>query len=298
MIVMKFGGASLSTALGIKKVCKIVKEYWKKEKIVLVVSAMLGVTDMLFEVVSLVKQKNFRKALSIIEKVKKQHIKTLYEIDKRASAVKVESDIINLVSRLSNFVKNLENKEITLARIDYIVSFGERMSALIVANALEINGMMSYPIDASYVIVTNSNFGNAVPLFSKSQKHINKILFPLIEKNIIPVVTGYIGFTHDGCTTTLGRGGSDLTAAYLSNLLNAKSLYLWKDVEGFFDFDPHQNKKAKVYSYLSYSEAKDLAKNGAKIIYYKAIDPVKEKEIKIYIKSFISPKEAGTVIFK
>lgn len=293
---MKFGGASLSTPSGISKVCDIVKKYWKKEKVVLVVSAMMGVTDSLFQIVELVKRKKIKDALKVIDKIQENHIKTLYEVDTRPSVVKVESDIINLVSRLSNFVRNLKEKEITLARIDYIVSFGERFSSLIVTNALEMNGMMAYPIDASCIIATNGNFGNALPLYSKSQKHINQILFPLIKNNIIPVVTGYIGFTHDGCTTTLGRGGSDLTAAYLSNLLDAKALYLWKDVEGVYSSDPHTSSDTKLYKQLSYVKAKALAKKGAKIIYYKAINPVAQKNIPIYVKSFIKPDLSGTIV--
>ena len=167
----------------------------------------------------------------------------MHEVDKRLQAVKIESELINLISRLKNFIKNVSNKKITRARIDYIVSFGERLSSPIVANALEMCGMTAYPIDASFIIATNSRFGNAVPLYKESQQYINQILFPLIKNNVIPVVTGYIGFTHGGCTTTLGRGGSDLTAAYLANLLSANALYLWKDVEGFYSEDPHKNKK-------------------------------------------------------
>ncbi len=296
MIVMKFGGASLSTAEGIIKACQIVKEYWQRERIVLVVSAMKGVTDRLFQVTSYLKKKKTSTALRLVEKIKKEHIKTLYQFDLRPQAVKIESELINLVSRLENFIKNISKKEITPAREDYIVSFGERLSCPMIADALEATGIMAHPIDASFVIATNNNFGNALPLYEKTQRHINEILVPLINNNIVPVVTGYIGFTHDGCTTTLGRGGSDLSAAYLASLLEAKALYLWKDVGGFYNVDPHQKKEAKKFSKLSYNKARVLAKKGAKIIYYKAIDPVKKKKIPVYIKSFIDPEKKGTVI--
>jgi len=298
MIVMKFGGASLSTSEGISKACRIIKTYWREEKIILVVSAMKGITDKLFLVSEYLKKNNIKEALKLIEDIKRSHIKALYEFDFRPQAVKTESEIINLISRLTNFINNISQKRITPARVDFIVSFGERLSCPIVANALEMNGMSAHPIDASYIMATNNDFGNAIPLYKKSQHHINEILIPLINNNIIPVVTGYIGFTHDGCSTTLGRGGSDLSAAYLANLLGAKALYLWKDVKGFYDIDPNKNKNAKKFTKLSYNKAKALAKKGAKIIYYKAIEPVKNKNIPIYIKSFIDPEEVGTIVGK
>lgn len=296
MIVMKFGGASLSKAEGMMQACSIVKTYWKKEKVVLVVSAMKGVTDALFQVCEYLKQKKVKSALSLVNNIKKQHIDALQAFDHQPQAVKIESDIINLVSRLTNFIKNASRKKITPARVDFIVSFGERLSCLMVADALELIGMSAHPIDASNIIATNDDFGNAIPLYKKSQYHIHEILVPLLKNNIIPVVTGYIGFTHDGCTTTFGRGGSDLSAAYLANLLDAKGLYLWKDVDGFYSDDPHKNKGAKRFTTLSFQSAKKLARNGAKIIYYKAIDPVREKNIPIFVKSFIHPEDSGTII--
>lgn len=297
MIVMKFGGASLSTAEGIQRACRIVKSFVGKDKnIVLVVSAMKGVTDKLFEIAQLIRDKKVRPALKKIDLLKKNHLQTLQQLKNLPQRVKVESELINLFSRLENFVKNVSHKEMTPSRMDFIVSYGERFSCPIVAYALETSGMPAYPIDASFVIATNDNFGNALPLYKKSQHHINEILFPLIDNGIIPIITGYIGFANDGCTTTLGRGGSDLSAAYLANLLDANSLYLWKDVDGFYTNDPHKDKKARLLKQISYEKARKMAMDGAKIIFYKAITPVKKKNIPIYIKSFYHPKATGTVI--
>ena len=296
MIIMKFGGASLSKSDGINKVCQIIKEYAAKEKIVVVVSAMKGVTDDLYCVADFLKQKKFRSAMEKVGDIKKEHFNSLSVIKSKSKAVKVESELISIVSRLENFVRNAAKKEITQARIDYIVSFGERLSCPIVAGALESHGMMAHPIDASFVLATNHSFGNAIPLYKKSQDHINQILFPLVKNGIIPVITGFIGFAADGCTTTLGRGGSDLTAAYLANLIKAKALYLWKDVDGFYTDDPLKDRQAPLFTKLSYYQAEKMAKDGAKIIFYKASRPVARKKIAIYIKSFINPKAAGTVI--
>lgn len=296
MIIMKFGGASLSTAEGILKACKLIREYSVGERMVLVVSAMKGVTDELYLVVDEVKNKKTDEALRRLAKIKEKHIRTLREIDKRAQVAKVECDIINLMSRLENFVKNVVVKEMTTARSDFIVSFGEKLSCLLVADAMESVKISSHPIDASFIIVTTHRFGNAVPLYKTSQGHIEKILYPLIKNGIVPVVTGFIGSTPDGCTTTLGRGGSDLSAAYLANLLNASKVILWKDVNGIYTNDPHLDAKATLLSKISYYKARNMAKNGAKIIYYKAIDPVQKKHIPIYVKSFLDPEGIGTVV--
>lgn len=296
MIVMKFGGASLSTGSEILHTCKIVKNYRKKNKIILVVSAMKNVTDQLFEIVELLRKRNLREALERIEKIKTHHIKALQSFEPDSEAVKTEVEIIKLIGLLKYFVNNAINKEITTARIDYIVSFGEKLSCRIVAEALQQQGISAYPMDASFILATTGEFGNALPLYGKSQNSIKHILLPLIASNIVPVITGYIGFTHDGCTTTLGRGGSDLSATFLANFLDAKAVYLWKDVLGFYQEDPHKNKRAKLFKILDYEHAEKLAKKGAKIIYYKAIAPVAEKHIPIYVKSFLNPHSEGTTI--
>jgi aspartate kinase len=232
MIVMKFGGASLSSGPNILNICKLVKKYAKNNKVILIASAMKDVTDKLYELTDYVIKKNVKKALKIILDLSNKHITTLKSINPNPEAVKTEIEIIKLINLLEYFIKNTAIKGLTDARVDYIVSFGERLSCRIVAEALEQKGILAMPIDASLIMATNANFGNALPLYGKSQSHIQKILIPLIKNGIIPVVTGYIGFTHDGCTTTLGRGGSDLSATFLANFLNAKAVYLWKDVEG------------------------------------------------------------------
>lgn len=293
---MKFGGASLSTGSEIINTCKIVKSYIKKDKVILVVSAMKGVTDQLFEIAEISKKGNLRKASESLENIKIHHIAALRSFEPDSEAVKAEVEIYKLIGLLKSFIKNVMSKEITLARIDYIVSFGEKLSCRIVAEALEQQGISAYPLDASFILATNDKFGDALPLYGKSQNSIKQILLPLVENNIVPVITGYIGFTHDGCTTTLGRGGSDLSAAFLANFLNAKAVYLWKDVLGFYEEDPHKNKKARLFKTLDYKKAEKLAKKGAKIIYYKAVAPVAEKHIPIYVRSFLNPRAEGTTI--
>lgn len=296
MIVMKFGGASLSDAKNIEITCRIVREYQRKHKVILIVSAMQGVTDQLFLIVELLKAKQVKEALTVLTKIKQMHFDALAEISASRLTIKTKIELYRLFYQLEYYLKNIAQKEITPARADYIVSWGERASCRIVTEALENAGMPAYALDASTFLATDDDFGNAVPIYTKSQKYIKQILLPLIENEIIPVITGYIGFTHDGCTTTLGRGGSDLSAAFIANFLDAEGLYLWKDVPGFFDRDPHKYLDAKRYDNLSYAQAEKLCQDGAKVIYYKAIKPVQKKRIPIYVKSFISPEQIGSVI--
>lgn len=296
MIVMKFGGASLADNACIQKTCTIVKEYQSQDSLVLVVSAMKGATDQLFSVVELIKHKNLRSALKVLDTIKDNHFKTLEIINPRHAGVKVKIELLRLFILLEHFIRNVVPRGMTPPRTDYIVSFGERWSCRLIAEALESNGVLAYPLDASHLLATNDAFGDAEPLARQSQEQFNLILYPLVKNNITPVVTGYIGFAPDGCTTTLGRGGSDLSAAFLATFLNAQSLYLWKDVDGFYTTDPHKDMKARLYAKLSYRQAEEMAKNGAKVIYYKAIKPVEGKRIPIYIKSFLKPKMEGTVI--
>ena len=296
MIVMKFGGASLANIENINKTCAIVKEYQQKDQLVIIVSAMKGVTDELYSIVESLRKNELQNALSTFLTLKENHLHTLDKITQRKEVVKVRISLLKLFEELENFIKKTEKKGVTPAREDFIASFGERLSCRLIAEALESQGMLSYPLDASYIMATTDDFGNATPIYHKTEAYLNTILHPLIEKDIIPVITGFIGCTQDGCTTTLGRGGSDLSAAFFANFLNASGLYLWKDVDGFYTADPHKDPNATLYETLTYDEAETLALNGAKVIYYKALSPVAEKKIPLYVKSFENPKLSGTTI--
>ncbi|OGK14431.1 hypothetical protein A3H80_04795 [Candidatus Roizmanbacteria bacterium RIFCSPLOWO2_02_FULL_37_19] len=294
---MKFGGAAFANGNNILNIAKIVKDYKKRNRdIVIVASAMEGVTDKLFLIGELLKKKQLKKALNILHIIKKQHISALKIVSRKEEGIRIEIEMIKLFSQLENYVKNISMKDITPARIDFLVSFGERFVIRLVTEALERSGVPAYPIDASNILATTHNFGNAIPLPRIKQNYLDQILTPLVKRNIVPVVTGYIGYSGDGCTTTLGRGGSDLTATFLANFLDAQAIYLWKDVLGFYNDDPHKNKKATLFEKLSYDKAEKLAKNGAKVVYYKAILPVRKKRIPIYVRSYLKPQERGTTI--
>ena len=295
MIVMKFGGASLSDADTMMKLVDIVDRYHKKHGVVVIASAMFGVTDQLFEIGELLKAKKLDDALAVLDDIEKKHFSALKKVmRKNDSRAKIE--LIKTFSHLENFIRNISKKRITKARIDFLVSFGERLSIRVFAEALEKAGLPSYPVDASNILATTHDFGNAIPLPRNQQKHLDEIIPPLIDSRIIPVVTGYIGYSEDGCTTTLGRGGSDLTATFLANFLNAESVYLWKDVPGFYDKDPKKNADAQLFHELTYDKAEKLAMNGAKVIYFKAIEPLRKKKIPLFVKSYLDTDARGTKV--
>lgn len=293
---MKFGGAAVSNATGFKRTARLIKQYKKKDSVVIVVSAMNNVTDELFEVTKLLKKKQLKKSLRIIDRLETHHLNTLTKLGSKQKTIKTRVELIRLFNHLRNYITNLSRKRMTAARVDYLVSFGERASVRLLSEALESAGVSAYPIDASNLMATTHSFGNAVPLKRDKQLYLDEVLLPLLRNGVTPVVTGYIGYSGDGCTTTLGRGGSDLSASYLAYFLKATAVYLWKDVGGFFDKDPKRDKTAKYFPKISYSKAEQLAKNGAKIIYWKAIDPIRDKKIPIYVKSFINPRAKGTII--
>lgn len=297
MIVMKFGGASLANVENIEKTRRLVASYSKKDSVILIVSAMKGVTDELYQVVHHLTNNDLSSALAIVEKQRKRHIATLQSVSHRRERFKTQVELHKLFEQLTFFIKNTVKKGISPAREDYIVSYGERFSCRLIAEALEAQRLLSYPIDASLLLYTNKQFGNAEPLFGKKQVLLKDMLTPLLKNDIIPVITGFIGLSVDGCTTTLGRGGSDLSASFFAHFLDAKKIVLWKDVEGFFTADPKKDKNAKLFGTLPYKKARELAKNGAKVVYYKAIDPAENKRIPIHIKSFNDPERNGTIIY-
>ncbi len=295
MIVMKFGGASLADSSDILRSVEVIKNYSRNHSVILVVSAMKEVTNQLYDIAENVKKKRLKKALQRIDGLKRAHITTLYKLQSAQPAI-TESKLVHLFSRLDNFIRYIAKHQITEAQIDFIVSVGERLSGNLMAESLNAQGITACSIDTSYVIATDDSFGNALPLPQKYQTHIQDILCPLINSNIIPIVSGFVGFAPDGRITTLGRGGSDLSASYLAYLFDAHGLYLWKDVNGIYSDDPHRNINARFHKKLSYDQAARMAKNGAKIIYHKAIHYVKKKKIPIYVKNYKNPHLPGTIV--
>ena len=299
-IVMKFGGTSIATGENIRRVAKIVADNAKKDqRVVVVVSALAGITNKLVEEAEQAKKKDENQIQEFTEKLVEKHVATAAEAIKNNSIKKeVEQAIRKTVSELEKVLTGIcYVGEITPKSRDYVLSFGERLSAPIVWGALRDVKLQTQCLTGKEAgIVTDDNFGAASPLMNVTTHQVNGRLEPLLEKNVVPVVTGYIAATQDGVVTTLGRGGSDYTATILSVALSADEVWIWTDVDGIMTTDPKIVHSAKRLPQLSYGEAAEMAIFGAKAMHPSALEPVIKAHIPVRIRNVFNPENHGTLI--
>jgi len=289
MKVFKFGGASVSTADRIKNVGRILKNY-EGEKLVVVVSAMGKTTNALEKVAESFYKGDKENALLLFETIKKDHINILQELN--AGSISILTDFFTEVEWL------LHDKPVK--EFDYyydqIVCIGELLSTSIVSAYLNSSGIETTWVDVRDIIRTDDNFRNGVIDWNVTASKINEILLPLLKENKLVLTQGFIGSTDENESTTLGREGSDYTAAVFANLLNAESQTIWKDVPGVMNADPKQYKDAQLISELTYREVIEMAYYGAQVIHPKTIKPLQNKNIPLIVRSFIDIDARGTVI--
>jgi len=297
---MKFGGTSVATGENIRRVAKIVAGSVKKDqRVVVVVSALAGVTNQLVEEAEQAKKKDEKQIQEFTRKLVEKHVATATEAIKDKSIQKeVEQVIRKTVSSLEKVLTGIcYVGEITPKSKDYVLSFGERLSAPIVWGALRDIKLETQCFTGKEAgIVTDENFGEARPLMNVTAHQVKGKLEPLLEKNVVPVVTGYTAATQDGVVTTLGRGGSDYTATILSVALAADEVWIWTDVDGILTTDPKIVKSARRLPQLSYGEAAEMAIFGAKAMHPSALEPVIEAQIPVRIRNVFNPENHGTLI--
>lgn len=297
LLVMKFGGAALESAQTIKKISSIVYWAYQRNNLIVVVSAIKHITDRLHEAVSQIRNNDVVSALKQIDEIYAYHIDVLRGLDPTIQAFETEQKLKSLLDLLKLFIKKSSPMTLGEAQQDYIISFGERMSVHVVTHSFRYyKKVRSMAIDTTSLLATTNEFGRAKPLLGKSAQSMKKILTSCVQEHIVPVITGYVGHAEDGCVTTLGRGGSDLTATLIASLVRADKVILWKDVVGLFDKDPKTNPTAQILKATDYDTAINLAKAGAKILHPEAIEPVRKASIPVQIKSFLFPKAPGTMI--
>ncbi len=289
LVILKFGGTSVGTPEAIRQVGEIIKNASKNNPVVVVISAFQGVTDQLIGLTEKAKEKKDFQV--ILENLKIKHLKIAAEL--LPGNIKKELRINKLFQDIANAL----TKEITPANYDYILSFGEKLSAFIISEYLDtiIGKGICLFADISGLIVTDNNFQNANINFEKTNRNIYYILKHRIENEIF-VITGFIGATEQGETTTLGRGGSDYTASIIGAALNAERIEIWTDVDGIMSADPKIVKNSIVVPNVSYDEAIEAAYFGAKVIYPATMLPAMQKEIPILIKNTFNPQSPGTLI--
>ena len=294
MKVLKFGGTSVANAENIKRVLNIVIDKAKNEKLVVVVSALSKVTDLL-QLASQKAASNDESYKEIVAEIEKKHLDTLKEL----IPVSEQSSLLSHLKRIVNHLETLLDGCFLLGELsprteDTILGFGELMSSYIIAEALKQKDKNSGYADSRELIKTNANFGKAVVNFEST----NQLLADFFGSNAnqVVVMPGFIASTTDNIPTTLGRGGSDYTAAIIAAALNATDLEIWTDVNGMFTANPKIVKQAQPIATISYQEAMELSHFGAKVLYPPTIQPVLRKNIPILIKNTFEPEAVGTYI--
>jgi aspartate kinase len=299
---MKFGGTSVSSTKGIKKFVEIVKKsVLDGNEVIVVISAMAGVTNKLFDAISKITFSNQSFVSDFIGELNDKHIEFARKIIRDKNLYQnIHNEIERLIGIWGRVLTSISYiKEVTPRSQDYIVSFGEKLSSSIICTVLKEAGLKSeWYTGGKAGIVTDDQYGNAMPLMEITTYKVKKILEPIIEEGIIPVVTGYIAYTQDSTTTTLGRGGSDYTATILGVALDVDEIWIWTDVSGLMTADPKIEPLAKTIPTVSYVEAMEMAYFGAKALHPKALEPAANKEINVRIKNTFNPEEEGTLIEK
>lgn len=294
MQVLKFGGTSVGSADNIKRVVSIVKEKIKKDKTIVVVSALGGTTDALLNagLAAATGNEQYKEALQHIEQ---RHLETV----KLLIPIQHQSHELSLVKKLCNEIEDICNGvfllgEFSARTCDRMISYGELMSSQIITAAFNHSGVAAAWKDTRSLVQTNNAFGNAAVNFSVTRKQISD--FVAVCKDTLVIMPGFIATNATKETTTLGRGGSDYTAAIMAAATDATCLEIWSDVPGMMTADPRWVSGARVIPSISYQEAMELSHFGAKVLYPPTIQPVLRKAIPVIIKNTFAPDDAGTVI--
>jgi aspartate kinase len=295
MKVFKFGGASVSTAERIKTVGDILKNY-ANEKLLVVISAMGKTTNALEKVTEAFFAGDNDTALLLFKDIKEHHTNIAAQL--ATNADQNSNDPFQLNDFFTEIEWLLHDRPVK--NYDYyydqIVCVGELLSTAIVSIYLNTTGVLNKWVDVRDIIRTDDNFRDANIDWSFTSERVKQQIEPLLIENNIVITQGFIGATDENESTTLGREGSDYTAAVFANLLNAESQTIWKDVKGVMNADPKEYKDAQWIKELNYREVIEMAYYGAQVIHPKTIKPLQNKNIPLYVRSFLHPEEPGTCI--
>jgi aspartate kinase len=294
MKVFKFGGASVSTAERIKNVAAILKKY-SGEKLLVVISAMGKTTNALEKVVEAFYSGDQQKALQVFHAIKEDHLSIAGQLESTNSQLKTQNSLTDFFTEVEWLLHDKPVRHFDYY-YDQVVCVGELLSTAIVSDYLNKTGINNQWIDVRDIIRTDDNFRDARIDWSFTSAKVEESIIPLFRQTNIVLTQGFIGATDENESTTLGREGSDYTAALFANLLNAESQTIWKDVQGVMNADPKQYKNAQWIKELNYQEVIEMAYYGAQVIHPKTIKPLQNKGIPLYVRSFLHPDEEGTCI--
>jgi aspartate kinase len=294
-VVMKFGGSSVATPQAMLSVMDIIHETQKEwPRVVVVVSALAGVTNLLLDGAAQAARGDTAKLPETVEKLRGLHDAIIEELieDLRAQTQAEVDELIGEFANLCHAISILG--EATPRALDAVASLGERMSVRLLAGALSNTGSLAEYVETQHCIVTDSRFQNAHPNFPATTLKTRALILPLLEAGKIPVVTGFIGATPEGVITTLGRDGSDFSAAIVGAVLPASEVWIWTDVNGVMSADPRAVPEARTIPTLSYRELSELVYFGGKKPHPKAIRPVVDAGVGLRICNTFNPSHPGT----
>ncbi len=298
-LVMKFGGTSVGSIEAIENVQEIVASArldWPRQ--VVVVSAFSGITNGLLNSAQSAARGDMEPFHETVRALHERHESVIEAlVHDPVQTAQVRQELEELIANFSNLAQAIGALgEATPRVLDTVSSLGERISVRVIAAALRANGLPAQAVDATRLIATDDNFQSAVPDLTVTEAQTRVVLEPMLVEGQIPVVTGFIGATPSGVVTTLGRGGSDYSAALLGAVLPADEVWIWTDVDGVMTADPRIVPEARTLPELSYREVSELAYYGAKVLHPKSIRPVIEAGITLRVRNTFNPEHPGTLL--
>ena len=297
VVAFKFGGSSLLGAERMLHAAGLVREAAQDASVIVVVSAMKGVTDRLLSISHALAQGKLSHARNEAEGLVHLHFNVLQDLQLSEEQHDRVRRGLQLLSRdLLHEVPSDGRVAATAELADRLASFGERFSARLFAAALEQSGVAAVPVASSDFVLTCDTFRDAKPHLEETRARGRATLLPLLEAGLVPVVTGFIGATPDGRITTLGRNSSDFSGAIIAHVVDAEELVIWTDVDGIYTANPHASIEAKLLHDLSYDEAHALAASGAKVLHPHVLPLAAETEMTVWVRNTFKPHVRGTRI--
>ncbi len=283
MICMKFGGTSVQDAQAIDRIAAIVRERLPENPVV-VVSALAKITDQLLAMAASAGAGDRDKALELSRAARERHYSTASELLGTSGFAQIHPELEADFNALDDLLRGIVAVgELTLRTTDNVAGFGERISGRMVAAAFSLRGINATSVDSRKCLVTDANFGRAIPQFEETTARLAEIVRPLLARGRVPIMGGFIGSTREGIPTTLGRGGSDFTAAIVGAGLDATRIEIWTDVDGMMTTDPTLCPDAKRIKTISFEEAAELAYFGAKVLHPATLLPAIQKNIPVLV---------------
>jgi len=293
---MKFGGTSVGDVAAFERVFHIVSKQIERHPVV-VVSAMTKVTDALLSAFEIAKKGDFAEAFTSLESHFERHTEVSKQFIHNGTPNAFNGELDFARGELSDLLMRVSRRSLPLQMLkDAIVSYGEQLSSRLLAEVLKSKGVNARQVDSRRLIVTDDEYGAATAIIDETNELVKLELEPLIESGEVPILGGFIGASRSGETTTLGRGGSDYSAALVAAALNARELQIWTDVTGVMTCDPRICGEARTIPVLSYEEAAELAYFGAKVLHPKTIKPAVDGGIPVRVCNTFEPAQVGTMV--